>query len=102
MPAIDFSHLPNVWQALKEDDLLLEYGEPDSVVFNCLSGDTHQLNPIAMEALELLQAGPRDSESLAREICAKFELKDFNGMETQIRQLLSSFDELGLIYPAPK
>lgn len=96
------NHEPDWWQALPEDVLTVEHWEPDSIVYNCLSGETHQLNSVAVEVLKLLQAKPGCTETLSDQICAILDLENKAAMVAQIRRLITEFDNLGLISPVPK
>lgn len=78
--------------------LVIEEGEVDSIIFNCLSGETHQLNPTAMCAFECLQSKSATLAELVKHLSSILEIGNNCDLETHIRRLLLEFDELGLIY----
>jgi PqqD family protein of HPr-rel-A system len=66
-----------------------------AIVFNPLSGETHQLNLMALDALTLLQQA-HSVYSLATHMCELYESNDHVSMQQYMQQLLSHLDELGL------
>ena len=72
------------------------WGE-SAVVYCGLSGQTHILNLLAYEILQLLQESSNNISSLINQLDMLFEIDDKAVLATQIQQLLSNFESLGLI-----
>jgi len=53
------------WRARHYEQLLQQTWDDESFVFNPASGDTHVLNPVAMQLLEWLDATPADLDGMA-------------------------------------
>ncbi|NOQ63326.1 MAG: HPr-rel-A system PqqD family peptide chaperone [Methyloprofundus sp.] len=71
--------------------------DESAVVYCGLSGQTHILNLLAYEILQLLQESPNSILSLISQLELLFEIDDKAVLETQIQELLSNFESLGLI-----
>jgi len=72
--------------------------DEDTIIYNALSGETHQLNLIAVDALNFLQQSATLS-TLTEHICLLYQTDDIDGINQQMRQLIEQFDDLGLIEP---
>ncbi len=70
--------------------------EDDTIVYNPLSGETHQLNLMAVDALSFLQQ-PATLQSLTEHICSLYQSHDIAEINRHMMQLLEQFDDLGLI-----
>lgn len=77
--------------------LIIEEWEEVAVLYHSLSGQTHQLNDFAIEALKLIQENPATISSLAERIAAIFEVEDNAELRSQIEELVREFDNLALI-----
>lgn len=73
----------------------------ETVIFHCLSGDVHLLNPIAAEVLNILQESPATCLALSTQIAARFSPEHNEELAEQILNLLFKLDELGLVRPLP-
>lgn len=87
------------WRILPKKGLLWEYFENDYILYNPFSGETHLLNEIAAEALNLLQNEPLSLESLTQRLCTVLSVKNDPASRLQVQSLLKEFEELGLIEP---
>jgi PqqD family protein of HPr-rel-A system len=77
-----------------------EWDDDQSLVYHPPSGDTHLLNPLAAEALKLLERQPSSCAMLVEHVARVFALKAEGDLVRQIEQCLAQFNELGLIEPA--
>lgn len=71
-----------------------------SFLFNDGSGQTHQLNQLAVDTLQLLDEEELDAEKICARLAELYQDLDLNA-ETYdyIRAMLANLDELGLIEP---
>ena len=79
----------------------LEWDE-QAVVFNPRSGDTHLLNLVERTALECLDEGScirseDDMDALAIAVSSRLDISADQRLRQYLRQLVTQFDELGLI-----
>ncbi len=86
------------WCAPNSSKLRVEKWEEEAVVYDPLSGETHQLNGFAMAALDLIQQ-PFTLETLSDQMYAFYEIEDRKQLTIQITNLISQFDNIGLIEP---
>jgi len=83
-----------------DSSILIESWGDESIVYNPRSGETHQLNELAVEALKIMQAQSVSLTSLTHEICAVFLVEDQADLTNQLVRLIGQLDSLGLIEPA--
>ena len=69
-----------------------------TVVFDRRSGQTHILNATAAQALGLLMSGPLPAAELSRQMA--LNLDPGADAPALVREILSTFDALGLVEPA--
>jgi PqqD family protein of HPr-rel-A system len=74
-----------------EDEFLVYHGE---------SGDTHLLNPVAASALRFLEHTAATAEDLAAHVASELGLAPGEALAGEMKTLLETFDELGLVEPA--
>ncbi len=72
----------------------------ESIVYNPRSGETHQLNELAVEILKILEAQPASLTALTQKICTAFLVEDQDDLTNQLELLVGQLDSLGLIEPA--
>lgn len=72
----------------------------DVVVFNFSSGDTHLLNPVAAQALKILEQKPLNTHELSQQLASSDRLPTDEQLTAHVEDLLSKLDEMGLIEPA--
>jgi PqqD family protein of HPr-rel-A system len=88
------------WRAEGPNRFLWHFFEEQWAVFDTVSGDTHLLNLLAGEALQLLQREEMDLMQLSHNLSNLFDLEINESFVSQIGQLLDEFNELGLIESA--
>jgi len=71
----------------------------ESIVYNPRSGETHQLNELAVEILTILEAQPASLTILTQKICTIFLVEDQEDLTNQLERLVGQLDSLGLIEP---
>lgn len=77
---------------------IAEFGE-HAIVYHSLSGETHQLNNLAVETLKLIQEGSVTLPAIINGLRDIFDVEDVIQLEQQVRGLISQFENLGLIEP---
>jgi PqqD family protein of HPr-rel-A system len=91
---------PPKWQSLPFDKLHLAQWDDDAIMYNPLSGETHQLNLMAVDALSFLQT-PATLPTLTEHICHLYQTDDSATISEQMTALIKQFDEIGLISACP-
>ncbi|WP_282606860.1 HPr-rel-A system PqqD family peptide chaperone [Pelagibius sp. Alg239-R121] len=89
-----------VWHLPEPGSLVWRSFDSYSLLFNERSGDTHVLDPLSREILDLLMEAPHDETSLVRELSSLMEGQDPAKLEAAIHETLEAFDSAGLIIPA--
>lgn len=84
--------------SIKTNFSIQTWGE-NSVVYNAMSGQTHLLNALAGEVLQLIQESPSTVSALISKLCRSYEVEDKDDLQKQIQKLISEFEILGLIEP---
>jgi PqqD family protein of HPr-rel-A system len=85
------------WCVPREQELRWRHWDDQYVVYHCQSGDTHLLNELAARTLRRLETDPVEAEELACHVAAALELEADTHLHRHIRELLSRFEELGLV-----
>lgn len=70
--------------------------DDDVIIFNSLSGETHQINLLALDAIEFLQ-NPGTSSATASYLADLYQIEQTESFTLQIESLIEQFDDLGLI-----
>ncbi len=89
---------PERWVAPRRESLLWLEDGASAVIFDRRSGQTHILNAAAAQALGLLMNGPLPEVELSRQMA--LNLDPGADMPALVREILSTFDALGLVEPA--
>ena len=71
--------------------------DDEFVVYNSGSGDTHLLDPVAAEALQILEREPANLTELAGNVSASLEIELDSELSGYLERVLSYFHRLGLI-----
>ena len=79
------------WQRFKSEN---------SIIFNEASGQTHIVNQLCADAIDLLQQSPIDSKSLAEALAQRNDFALDEEWIAYINEMLADLDQLGLIEPA--
>jgi PqqD family protein of HPr-rel-A system len=88
---------PNTrWQSISNIEQFAAPEDDDSIIYNPLSGETHQLNLMAIDALNFLQQ-PRTLKSLTEHICLVYQTDSVDDINQHMTHLIAQFDDLGLI-----
>lgn len=90
---------PPRWQSIPFGQLHLAQWD-DAIMYNPLSGETHQLNLMAVDALNFLQT-PATLPTLTEHICQLYQTDDSAAISEQMTTLIKQFDEIGLISICP-
>ena len=85
------------WAVPLKVGLSIKVWDGCAVVFCALSGQTHMLNGLACEVLQLLEEAPATASNLVSTIMGNFVVEDKLSLESQVSTLLAEFDGLGLI-----
>jgi PqqD family protein of HPr-rel-A system len=93
------AHANKIWKVVDVGRLRWRFWDGESVVFHPASGDTHLLNPVAAEALHVLQQGPLDAGALARSVASRLDLEADGELAEKVGRLLDELGQLGLIEP---
>ena len=86
-----------MWRTLGDEPLRYRCWDGDYVVYNPFSGFTHHLDIAAGRLIELLIDGPKDSETLYRDLTQYLEAQDEDIFRSSIDSVLEVLSELGLI-----
>lgn len=88
--------LEKKWQSLENIGVFTSEWEDDIIVYNPKSGETHQLNLLALDALAFMQQ-PTCLEHLAQHLSSLYQVSDLADLSVQLLSLIEQFDDLGLI-----
>jgi PqqD family protein of HPr-rel-A system len=91
---------PLAWKIGDASKLCWRIWDGECVVFDSRSGETHLLNPLAVEVLQTLEQGPADGSHLTRLIASTFALEAEPDLARAVDEVLTRLDELGLTEPA--
>ena len=89
----------NIWSCAGRDRLLVRsWGGEEGVVYDTLSGDTHLLEPLALELLQQLTLGvPRSASALLDELADLIEDTAPESALAAIEQSLEAMRRAGLV-----
>jgi PqqD family protein of HPr-rel-A system len=89
----------NTWSCAGRDRLLVRsWSGEEGVVYDTLSGDTHLLEPLALELLQQLTLGvPRSARALLDELADLIEDTASESALAAIEQSLESMRRAGLV-----
>lgn len=90
---------PTFWHVPDPKRLLWRCWDDGCIVYHMDSGDTHELNDIATEALRCLSTASLDSHQVAQLVAGALHMENGPELEDHVRLLLDSFDAVGLIEP---
>jgi PqqD family protein of HPr-rel-A system len=79
--------------------LIWKSWDEEVVVFNLASGHTHFLNPVAAQALKILEQRPLSADELSQHLASANGLPSDKQLIEHVNNLLSKLDEIGLIEP---
>lgn len=88
--------LKKSWQSINHIGVFATEMDDNVVVYNPQSGETHQLNILALDALQFMQQ-PANISQLTKHMCVLYDTHDSDDLNDQLKNLLEQFDDLGLI-----
>jgi PqqD family protein of HPr-rel-A system len=93
----------NTWScAAPERFLVRSWSGEEGVVYDTLSGDTHLLEPLALELLQRLEPGlPRSARALLDDLADAVGDDSPESALTAIEQSLASMRRVGLVIASP-
>lgn len=91
------------WRTRQGAELLWRSWDTDEIlVFDVTSGDTHLVNDLTAEILQVLDRASLDVNGLCREIAGSLSPGDESDeFQSNVAKLLDHLDRLGLVEPAP-
>ena len=87
------------WQVIQGSELLFVNWGSEVIVYNSLSGETHQMDVFSATVLEQLMSNNYIEEALLRDICRLYSLDNNSENQQLIALIINNFDQLGLIEP---
>jgi PqqD family protein of HPr-rel-A system len=90
-------HSDRKWQSIKNIGVYTRQTDEAIIIFNPQSGETHQLNLLALDALQFMQQ-PATLSLLTTHICALYQAQNTDDLSNQLKSLIEQFDDLGLIH----
>lgn len=85
------------WSVPHQAILSIVEWDDTGIVYYSLSGQTHLLNDLACQVLQLLQRSSETISSLVVKLCDIYEVEDEDDLKLQILKLMREFESLGLI-----
>lgn len=92
----------NLWHCTAADQFLWAHWDEESLLFDCRSGQTHSLTPLAAEIIFLLEKKRLSADTIAGQLTQMFGDSDKLATDVEIAELLKQFDALGLIEECPQ
>ncbi|WLI88896.1 HPr-rel-A system PqqD family peptide chaperone [Massilia sp. R2A-15] len=90
-----------IWRLAPGQTLRCREWQGEHVVYNDVSGDTHQLTDSAMHVLSALRTGPLDEGALAAGLRAEFDAEGGEVADADIAALLAALRAIALIEAVP-
>jgi PqqD family protein of HPr-rel-A system len=87
------------WRGLETDDLLWSSWGDEFIVYRVASGDTHQLSPLAVDVLQVLQQAPASIKQLTEHIAAVLQVPCDHALMVYVEDILATLKRSGLIEP---
>jgi PqqD family protein of HPr-rel-A system len=87
----------STWQSIENVSIYSPEDDEDIILFNPLSGETHQLSLFAIDVLELSKQ-PVSIEQIELHISSLYEVQR-DQIHEQLLTLVSQLEEFGLIHP---
>jgi PqqD family protein of HPr-rel-A system len=74
--------------------------EDEYIVYNASSGDLHLLNPVAAQALKILEESKITLEDLTKQVALQLDIEVGVDLERHIHHFLLKLARLGMICPS--
>jgi PqqD family protein of HPr-rel-A system len=87
------------WKGVESHELMWSSWDDEFVVYRVASGDTHQLSPLAVEVLHVLQQAPVSLKQLTEHIAAALQVPCDDALMVYVDEILDSLKRSGLIEP---
>lgn len=88
-----------LWKSISDiNNFIADFGD-DAIVFNPVSGETHELNLLALDALTILSS-PSTVDNLTETISQLYQIPSNSQLRLQLQRLIDDFFDLGLIEEA--
>lgn len=94
--------MDQVWQLVRQPELLWRAWEGEIVVYNDASGDTHHLDPLAAEAFEALLEAPTNMAGLTSRIAESLGVEKTAELDDALMRIVGRFHSFGLIEPVSR
>ncbi len=88
------------WSTVGSLDLRWHCYEDEYIVYNASSGDLHLLNPIAAQALKILEVSKISLEDLTKQVALQLDIEVGVDLERHIQHFLLKLARLGMICPS--
>jgi PqqD family protein of HPr-rel-A system len=88
------------WRLSEGSSLLWRLWDDEYVVFDRGSGDTHLLDLVAGEILQLLEREPETGGALVRRVASALDVPADPALSRHVTQALTKLQAAGLIEPA--
>ena len=86
----------------KATELLWREWDGENIVFNVSSGNTHLLQPTAVDVLRLLEKETLSAEEISERLISMVGVSSDEEIVKNVETLLMNLDHLGLIEPVPQ
>lgn len=87
------------WRIVQNSGLLLKNWGAETVVYNPLSGETHQIDDFSATVLEQMRVDQCTEELLLNIIFNLYPSEDNSQIKQLLAQVINNFDQIGLIEP---
>jgi PqqD family protein of HPr-rel-A system len=85
------------WRRVSDTQLIRRAWDDEVVVYHPESGDTHLLNPAAVEMLQVLEQGPASAQALSEHVATRFDVPLDEKLRDQVEETLSGLGRVGLV-----
>jgi PqqD family protein of HPr-rel-A system len=85
------------WRRVSDTQLIQRDWDDEVVIYHPESGDTHLLNPAAVEMLQVLEQGPASAKALGEHIASRFNVPLDGKLRDQVEETLAGLSRVGLV-----
>ncbi len=86
-----------LWHCPATDRFIWAHWDEESLLFDCRSGQTHSLTPLAVEIIFLLERNNLSTDAIVEQLTQMFGDIGEHGSAGKLAELLEHFAALGLI-----
>ena len=87
------------WQTNDHAKFDIEEWDEEALVFHVQSGETHQLNTLAVDVLKIIIQKPISFTEILNQLRSEYPIDNSTELSKQLETLICQFDNLGLIEP---